>query len=290
VDELIEQILRLLEASGPPVRVEEGERPLNVAIVGRPNVGKSSLMNRLAGEERAVVSEVPGTTRDSIDVLLELALGRYRLIDTAGIRRPGRVRQVVERFSVSRARRNIERCDVAVLVLDASEEFAAQDAHIAGYVTQAFKPMVVVVNKWDLIEGREEQAKVWEERVRHRLRFAKEVPLVLISAKTGQRVTRVLDHVDTLFAAAGKTVPTAELNRWLQGAGGAHARGQSQSLRLYYTTQIGVHPPTFVLFCNDRRALHFSMQRYLVNGLRETFGFGGAPLRLRFRERREAAR
>jgi GTP-binding protein len=266
------------------------EQPLNVAIVGRPNVGKSSLLNRLAGEERAVVSEVPGTTRDSIDTVLQLDRGRYRLIDTAGIRRPGRVRRVVERFSVSRARRNIELCDVAVLVLDGSQEFAAQDAHIAGYVTQVFKPMVVAVNKWDLVDRREEEAKRWEERVRRRLRFAKEVPLVLVSAKTGQRVARLLDHVDTLYAAAGKTIPTPELNRWLQRAGGAPARGHSQSLRLFYATQTGVHPPTFVLFCNDRRALHFSMRRSLANGLRETFGFGGAPLKLRFRERREAAR
>jgi GTP-binding protein len=257
--------------------------------VGRPNVGKSSLLNRLVGEERVLVSDVPGTTRDAVDTLLTLDDRRYRLIDTAGIRRRGRVQRRAERFSVARARSNIERCDVAVLVLDAAAGFAAQDAHIAGYIQKSFKPLVVAVNKWDLIERREEEAKRWMERVSERLRFVKRAPMVLISAKTGQRVVRVLDEVDRLYADGGRTVGTADLNRWLQQTAGPqlHAPSRGRSLRLYYATQTGVHPPSFLLFCNDARLVHFSFKRHLENSLRERFVFGGSPIRLTFRNRRE---
>jgi GTP-binding protein len=253
-------------------------------------VGKSSLLNRLVGEERAVVSELPGTTRDPIDTWLEIDDRRYRLIDTAGIRRGGRVQLRVERFSVTRARRNIERCDVAVLVLDGSREFAAQDAHIAGYVRDAFKPMVVAVNKWDLVEQREDAAKRWADRILTRLKFAKEVPLMLVSARSGQRVTKILDHVDALHAAAGITVPTVELNRWLQeevAPATRRAPARGDLLRLYYVTQTGIRPPTFAFFCNDPRRVHFSLRRQLDNSLRRRFAFSGAPLRLEFRPRRE---
>ncbi|ANM28859.1 hypothetical protein ABI59_03415 [Acidobacteria bacterium Mor1] len=268
---------------GPPA---EGIR---VAIVGRPNVGKSSILNRLLGEERVMVSDIAGTTRDSIDTVLELDGRRYILIDTAGMRRRGRPKEAVEVFSVNRARKAIERADVTVLVLDGSEEFAAQDAHIAGYVVDAHKPMVVAINKWDLLEDREQKAKDWEEKIRWRLRFVKEAPLMLISAKTGQRVDKLMDHVDRLYACAGIRVPTPELNRWLQRISraeqGAPAKGRS--VRLLYAAQTGVHPPTFTLFCNDPRKIHFSLERHLQNSLRENFGFGNAPIRLFFRARRD---
>jgi len=289
-DELLE---RIAERIGPPEG--EAEEPAaepaahRVAIVGRPNVGKSSLLNRLVGEERVLVSDIPGTTRDSVDSLLVFEDRRYLLIDTAGIRRRGRVQRAAERFSVARARRNIERCDVAVLLLDAADGFAAQDAHIAGYVRDAFKPMVVAVNKWDLVEQREEQAKRWLDTVSRRLKFAKQAPVLLISAKTGQRVVRILDLVDELWTAAGTSVGTPELNRWLQevAAPAVHAPAHGGSLRLFYATQIGVRPPSFLLFCNDTRLLHFSFKRQLENALRERFALGGAPIRLLFRSRRE---
>jgi GTP-binding protein len=285
--EKIDGLIDLDAAAGDPP--EEEARPLHVAIVGRPNVGKSSLLNRLVGEERVLVSDVPGTTRDAVDTLLTVDDRRYRLIDTAGIRRRGRVQRRAERFSVARARVNIERCDVAVLVLDAAAGFAAQDAHIAGYIQDSFKPLVVAVNKWDLIEQREEEAKRWKERVSDRLRFVKRAPMILISAKTGQRVVRVLDEVDRLYADAGRTVGTSELNRWLQETAGpqVNAPSRGRSLRLYYATQTGVRPPRFVLFCNDARLVHFSFRRHLENSLRERFGFGGAPIRLAFRNRRQ---
>ena len=290
IDDLLQRIDALLANAGiePGEAVDEEEPPLSLAIVGRPNVGKSSLLNRLVGEERVVVSDVPGTTRDAIDTLLTVGARRYRLIDTAGIRRAGRVNRGTERFSVARARASIERCDVAVLVLDASEPFAAQDAHVAGFVQEAQRPLVVAVNKWDLIEEREQQAKAWEQTVRERLRFLKEAPLVLLSAKTGQRVTRLLDLADELWRAGGRHIPTPELNRWLQSAAGVQYRAPQAggSTRVYYATQTGIHPPTFLVFCNDPRRVHFSFRRYLENSLREQFDFGGSPLRLRFRARR----
>jgi len=289
IDDLLTRIEQSLAEHTVPASSEDGvePRPLSVAIVGRPNVGKSSLLNRLVGEERVLVSEIPGTTRDSIDTLLDTGERRYRLIDTAGIRRRGRVQRRAERFSVARARKNIDRCDIAILVLDANEPFGAQDAHIAGYVIDAYKPLVVAVNKWDLIEGREEEAKRWRAEVSHRLRFVKEAPMVLISAKTGQRVARVLEHADELHASAAIEVPTPEVNRWLQDVGRRPANAGPGAPRLLYATQTGTHPPSFLLFCSDPSKIHFSFRRQLDNSLRERFAFGGAPIRLEFRSRRD---
>jgi GTP-binding protein len=273
---------------GVPVAPEEDDAaaPLHVAIVGRPNVGKSTLFNRLVGEERVMVSEIPGTTRDAIDTLLTIGDRRYLLIDTAGIRRPGRIRERVERFSIVRARANIDRADVAVLVLDASAGISAQDTHIAGYVKDASKPLVVAVNKWDLIEGREEQAKRWQEEVADRLRFARNTPMVLISALTGQRAGRVLDCADDVHAAGAIRVGTSELNRWLERAAAHQQRAAGrQAFKVFYATQTGIHPPRFVIFCNDPKKAHFSVRRYLENSLREAFGFESAPIRLQFRPR-----
>jgi GTP-binding protein len=261
-----------------------------VALVGRPNVGKSSLVNRLAGQERVIVSEIPGTTRDSIDVRLALGPRRYVLIDTAGIRRPGKRAGPVERFSAVRAARSIERADVAVLVLDGQAGLAAQDAHIAGQIRESYKPMVVAVNKWDLVEEREAEVKRWEEQVRRRLRFARDVPLVFVSASTGQRVLKLLDRVDAVHAAAGIRVPTTELNRWLHQLRPADpdAPPAPGNLRLLYATQTGIQPPSFLVFCNDPRLAHAPVRRQLENQLRERFGFGPAPVRLVFRGRRQA--
>jgi GTP-binding protein len=287
LDELYDRLEPLLADApdaGDPV---EGDFPLRVAIVGRPNVGKSSLLNRLVGEQRVMVSDVPGTTRDAIDTLLTLGDRRYLLIDTAGIRRPGRIRERVERFSIVRAKANIDRCDAAILVLDADDGIAAQDTHIAGYVHDAFKPLIVAVNKWDLIENREEAAKKWEEEVSDRLRFAKKAPMVLISALTGQRAINVLDRVDEVHARGAIRIPTPELNRWLERAAAHQSHGGKQAFRLYYAAQTGVHPPRFVFFCNNPDKGHFSVKRYLENSLREHFDFGASPLRIQYRPRRE---
>lgn len=286
----ISELLDAIDERLPPAEEEPQAEPvrwLNVAIVGRPNVGKSSLLNRLVGEERVMVSDVPGTTRDAIDTQLVVGDRHYRLIDTAGLRRPGRVRHIVERFSADRAKFNIERCDVALLLLDATQELAAQDTHVAGHLKDAYKPMVVLVNKWDLVEEREAAVKEWEARIRHRLRFAHETPIVFVSALTGQRVSKALERADEVHAMAGIRVPTATLNSWLQAqpvARPTHGNG----LRLFYATQTGTHPPRFLMFCNDPKRVHFSAQRQLENSLREVFGFGAAPLAVDFRRRREA--
>jgi GTP-binding protein len=287
VDELVGAIC---EALGPVDELEETpeEVETRVAIVGRPNVGKSSIFNRLVGQDRVVVSDLPGTTRDAVDTGIETGGRRYRLIDTAGLRRPGRIQPGVDRFSSLKARSNIDRCDVAVLVLDGSTPLTAQDAHIAGHIVEAYRPLVVAVNKWDLIEGREDQAKRWQREIEQRLHFAKQVPTVFVSALSGQRVLKLLDEVDKVYSSAGMRVSTVELNRWLHGHAEADpdAPPPRRSLRLFYMTQTGTHPPSFLVFCNEPRRVHFSFRRRLENGLRERFGFGASPLRLRFRARR----
>ena len=291
----IEDLLAAVEARLPGLadeaEEEAQEEPIKVALVGRPNVGKSSLLNRLVGEQRMMVSDVPGTTRDAVDTLLTAGLRRYLLVDTAGIRRQGRVHETAESLSALRARQSIERADVVVLVLDGSEPIAAQDTHIAGYAVEASRPIVVAINKWDLVEDKEIKAKHWEAEMRERLRFVKEVPFVLVSAKSGQRVVKILDAVDEQFADASKRVATPALNTWLQEEADKERRAPAKggSVRLFYATQTGVRPPRFVVFCNEARRLHFSLRRHLENSLRERFGFGAAPLRLTFRSRRERA-
>jgi len=293
IDELLEAIDERLDQhyseSGPGSDSDESpEVPeVRVAIVGRPNVGKSSLLNRLVGEQRVVVSEIPGTTRDAIDTLIEIDGAPYRIVDTAGIRRRGKVNAGVERFSVDRARKNIEQADVVILLIDGTEELAAQDAHVAGFVFDAYKPMIVAVNKWDLVSDREVAAKAWEERIQYRLRFVKDAPIALISALTGQRVAPLLARARALYELGGRWVRTTELNRWAEGSSG-HGEGSASrghGFRIYYATQTGVHPPTFLLFCNDPKKLHFSKERQLENSLRKAFDFGPVRLRLHLRRR-----
>jgi GTP-binding protein len=289
----IEELLHAIEARLPwPADATEDEaekEAIKVALVGRPNVGKSSLLNRLVGEERMMVSDIPGTTRDAVDTMLVLGDRRYLLVDTAGMRRKGLLHEPAEALSVMRARQAVERADVVVLVLDGSEPIAAQDTHIAGFAKDAARPIVVAINKWDLVEGREGKAKDWEATIRERLRFVKEVPFVLVSAKSGQRVAKILDRIDESFAAASKRVATPALNIWLQEESIKERRAPSKggTVRLFYATQTGIRPPRFVVFCNEARRLHFSLRRHLENSLRERFGFGAAPLRLTFRSRRQ---
>ena len=269
----------------------EGETgPAAIAFVGRPNVGKSSLVNALLGEERAIVSDVPGTTRDAIDTRLAWGRSEIVLIDTAGIRRRGKVASgpAAERYSTLRALSALSRADVAVLVIDAVEGLTAQDAHVAGYAIDEGKGLVVAVNKWDLVaEKTDKTFDQYVEWIRNEVPFLDFAPIVSISAKTGQRVGRVLELAIDIWAERRRRIPTGELNRLLLTATERTpppvVRGRRP--KLFYATQAAIAPPTFVFFASDASAVHFSYRRYLENRLRETFGFDGTPVRLVFRDR-----
>jgi len=281
---------RVVEALPEHEEVPETEGP-KIAIVGRPNVGKSRLLNALMGQERSIVSDVPGTTRDSIDTQLDWAGQPLTLIDTAGIRRRGRIDAGVEHYSVLRSMRAIDRSDVVLLVIDATESFTAQDLHIAGYVEEQKKGMVVVVNKWDLVEKDATTMDEYREKAREALDFMPYAPLAFISAKFGQRVQQVLELALTVVEERTRRVPTASLNKMLKDAVANHPPPSRPGkwLKFFYVTQADVSPPTFIFFVNDPKQVHFSYRRYLENILREQFGFAGTPIRLSFRGRDENA-
>jgi GTP-binding protein len=266
---------------------EEQERPaVALAIVGHPNVGKSSLLNALVGEPRSIVRDEAGTTRDAIDTTIVRDGQRIVLIDTAGIRRRGRVAPGVEKFSVLRAARAIERADVAVLLIDATEGVLAQDTHIAGYVEEAARGLIVAVNKWDLVEKHPKTQQEYTEVLRRELKFADWAPVLFVSAKTHQRVERLIAEALKVQAERTKRVPTSQLNDIIRRAVDAHQISErGRSLKIYYTTQTGIEPPKFTMFCNDPRLAHFSYIRYLDNTLRAHFGFIGTPIRIEFRAR-----
>lgn len=272
----------------PTTSVEEDEPDLSVAIVGRPNVGKSSILNRLLGKERAIVSPIPGTTRDALDTELRWQGRRVRLIDTAGIRRRGRIEQGVEKFSVLRAVRAIERAEVALLVLDATSGVTAQDTHVAGYVQEAKKGLVIAVNKWDLVEKDNYTVQEYTTEIRRDLNFVDWAPLVFISAMTGQRAPRLLELAWEAQASRDRRVTTPKLIEMVREAVQRHPRSEAgRQLKIYYATQADVRPPTFVFFVNDPKLVHFTYQRYLENQIRDTFGFDGTAIRLIFRGREE---
>jgi GTPase len=276
-----------------PKTAEEPENPpaVSIAIVGRPNVGKSSLVNKLVGVRRTIVRDEPGTTRDAIDTPITRDGQTLLLIDTAGVRRRGRIQPGVEKFSVLRTVRAIERADVAVLLIDATEGVLAQDAHVAGYVEEAAKGLIVAVNKWDLAEKHPKAQQEYTVILRRELKFADWAPVLYISAKTGQRVDRVLETALAVQAERAKRVPTAVLNDVIRKAVEAHPLTErGRALKIYYTAQTGMSPPRFTLFCNAPKLVHFSYVRYLENTLRAHFQFEGTPLRLEFRGRREERR
>ncbi len=278
----------IVEALPEFEEVEETEGP-NIAIVGRPNVGKSRLLNALLGEERAIVSDVPGTTRDSLDTVMMWGGEPVTLIDTAGIRRRGRVETGIEQFSVLRSMRAIDRSDVVLTVIDATEPFTAQDLHIAGYVEDQKKGIVIVVNKWDLIDKGPTTMDEFRDAARDALDFMPYAPLVFISAKFGQRVDQVMATALDVVAEREKHVSTARLNKMLREAVAAHppASKHGKHIKFYYATQADVAPPTFIFFCNEPKQIHFSYRRYLENRLRDEFGFVGSPVRISFRGRSE---
>jgi len=280
-------LLDLVAAALPARDQEEGDERLRVAIVGRPNVGKSSLLNRLVGAERMIVSPVAGTTRDAVDTVLRYHGEEIVLVDTAGIRRRGKVEPGIEKYAVLRAQRAIERSDVAVLLLDAQDGVTAQDAHIAGMVDEAGRGAIIAVNKWDLIDKEADSVDAFRERIRDALKFLDFAPIVHISATTGQRAIKVIELARQIDAARKLRVPTGELNRIvadLQARHGLSRKGRP--LKLRYATQAGVAPPTFVFFVNDQKLVHFAYERYIENQIRAHYPFEGTPIRLLFREQR----
>jgi GTP-binding protein len=291
VAEMLDAAIEVIPA---PAAAELEFKEIRLAIVGRPNVGKSSLVNRLVGEERVIVSPIPGTTRDAVDTELEFEGTHFRLIDTAGIRRKGKTELVAEKISVVMARRHLEQANVAVLLIDAIEGPTANDAAIAGYALEAGASLIIAVNKWDVIEKDTHTTKQYEQRIREMMKFASYAPIVFISAKTGQRVMKLLELARRGNEERKKRIPTSELNRFFE----RHLeqpRATTRSkypVRVLYITQPAASPPTFVLFTSSRSPkakLHFSYERYLENRLREEFGFFATPIRIKQRRRKDKA-
>jgi GTP-binding protein len=284
LDEIVSRLPERRESSHVAEPAE-----IAVAIVGRPNVGKSSLLNRLLREERAIVSDMPGTTRDSVDALLRWHRRNFRIVDTAGIRRPGRVGRgdQVEAVSVVLARRAIEKADVAVLVIDATEGATDQDAAIAGEAEKAGSGIIIAANKWDLMKGRgQDFSKTFDDELRRQLKFLDFAPVLHISAATGERAGKVLETIDKVSEARLSRVPTAELNRFVQAVTAVHppVSPGRRHVRILYAAQTSVAPPTFVFFTNVATEFHFSYERFLTNRLRESFGLLGTPIRVQVRK------
>ena len=274
----------------PPADEEEEDADrIRVALIGKPNVGKSSLLNRVLGEERVIVSNIAGTTRDSVDADVDNAHGKFTFIDTAGIRKKSKVDEKIEKFSVMRSLLAVERADVCVIMIDATEGVTEQDTKVAGLAHEAGKASIIVVNKWDLIEKDGKTMDKMRDEVRNGLAFMTYAPILFISAKTGQRVDRLFELIDYVSNQASTRITTGMLNSVLADA---QTRVQPPSdkgrrLKIYYMTQVGIRPPHFVVFCNDSRLFHFSYQRYLENCLRNTFGLEGTPITLSIRQRGE---
>ncbi|MDR3765510.1 MAG: ribosome biogenesis GTPase Der [Butyricicoccus sp.] len=265
----------------------EDEGRIRVALIGKPNVGKSSLLNKVLGEERVIVSNVAGTTRDSVDADVDNAHGKFTFIDTAGIRKKSKVEEKIEKFSVMRSLMAVERADVCVIMIDATEGVTEQDTKVAGEAHNAGKACIIVVNKWDLVEKDGSTMKEYTLRVREGLAYMPYAPVLFISALTGQRVDKLYGLIAEVYEQNHKRIPTGQLNSILAEA---TARVQpptdkGRRLKIYYVTQAGVTPPTFVFFCNDARLFHFSYQRYLENQIREVFGLTGTPVRIIVRQR-----
>ena len=293
VDDLLDHVTAGFGSAAVPAAAEDAEEPagetpepsvINVAIIGRPNVGKSTLLNRLLGGERSIVTPIPGTTRDAVDAEVERDGLRFRFIDTAGIRRKGKTRLLAEKLSVIQARKHLERSDVALLMIDATEGVTALDTHIGGYAHESRRSVVIVVNKWDLVKKRSTTTQDYTAAIRRRLKYLDYAPIVFISAEKGQRVGKLVQTIADVAASRRTRVPTAEMNRFLAELDLARVPGPShRPLRIYYLTQAGVAPPTFIAFTNRPGKLHFSVERYLENRIRERFDFPGTPIVIRSR-------
>jgi GTP-binding protein len=282
-------LLDELVASFPSQPADEEDDSVKIAIVGKPNAGKSSLLNKLAGEERVIVSPIAGTTRDAIDSRMNFNGVDVTLIDTAGIRRRGKIGQGVEQYSVLRAFKAIERADVVLLVIDAVEGISTQDAHIAGFVLEAWKSVVVLVNKWDAVEKDTYTMNAFTDKIRQELNFMAYVPLLFISALNGQRVEQVLPMALRVQEERLARLTTSEFNQVIQKAQDSHPAPShaGRSLKMYYGTQVRSDPPTFMIYCNDPKLAHFSYMRFLENRLREQYSFLGTPIRIVMKGRKD---
>lgn len=284
VGDLLDKVCKLLPESEEDVYAEG---VIKLSVIGRPNVGKSSLVNRILGEERVIVSEIPGTTRDAIDIFFTRGDQEFVIIDTAGIRKKKKVKMPVERYSVIRALKAVERSDVCLIIIDATEGVTEQDKKIAGFAHEQGKGMVIVVNKWDLITKDSRTMDRFKEKILYELKFIDYSPITFVSAKTGQRVMEILDIVEFVVEEHTKRVKTGTLNAVIEEAlmvNQPPAR-KGKRLKIYYCTQVGVKPPSFVFFVNDPQLVHFSYRRYLENVLRGAFNFSGTPIWLNFRNK-----
>jgi GTP-binding protein len=284
VGDLMDEVIKVLPKSSEEKRDEDLTR---VAVVGRPNVGKSSLINRLLGYKRVLVDESPGTTRDAIDTVLERNGKGYVLVDTAGIRRKSRISLRLEQYSIVEALRSIDRSDVALLLLDSKEGVTDQDARIGGFVHEKGKGCILLVNKWDLVKKDSDTLKEFERGVYEQLKYLAYAPILFISALTGQRVPRILDLVDQVAGQMKRRIPTAQLNkrfgRWVET--NPPPLFKNRIVKLNYITQVSTGPPTFLIYTNHPEGIHFSYERYLINQMREAFGFQGVPIRLGYRRK-----
>ena len=278
---------RILELSDAQEDEEDNVDSVKVAVIGKPNAGKSSLVNRVLGEERMIVSNMAGTTRDAIDSYVENEHGKYTFIDTAGIRRQSKILDRIEKYSVLRAHSAVERADVCLLLIDATEGITDQDEKIAGIAHEAGKATIIVVNKWDLVEKDNNSVKEFTDKIRTSLAYMPYAPILFISAKTGQRLPKLFEFINYVNEQAALRISTGMLNDVLSEAitRVPPPTDRGRRLKIYYMTQVDVRPPTFVIFCNEAELFHFSYQRYLENQLREVFGFNGTPIRFIIRQK-----
>ena len=269
------------------IEKEDEEPPINVAVIGKPNAGKSSLINKILGENRLIVSDIAGTTRDATDSRVENQYGVFNFIDTAGIRRQSKVDDKIEKYSVMRSKLAVERADVCIVMIDAAQGITEQDEHIAGLAHEAGKAVIICVNKWDLIEKDNKTTGEFTKKVKTALSYMDYASIMFISAETGLRIEKLFSEIITVFAESRKRITTGILNDMLADAIGRvqPPSDKGRRLKIYYMTQNGIQPPSFVIFCNDARLFHFSYQRYIENCLREVFGFDGTPIKLIIRER-----
>lgn len=283
--DLLDRIVELC----PDTEAEEEDDSIKVAVIGKPNAGKSSIINKILGENRLIVSNIAGTTRDAIDTAFENEFGRYTFIDTAGIRRQSKVNDRIEKFSVLRSKAAVERADVCLILIDGTEGLTEQDERIAGLAHEAGKPSVIVVNKWDAVEKDNGTVKAFEDKIRTGLAYMSYVPIMFVSAKTGQRVGKLFELINRIYEQSCMRISTGMLNDVLSDAvmRVQPPTDKGRRLKIYYITQTSVKPPVFVIFCNDAELFHFSYQRYIENQIREVFGFYGTPIVITVRQRGE---
>ena len=286
IGELLDEVVKQFD---PADLVEEEDDRPKIAVIGKPNAGKSSIINKLIGEERVIVSPIAGTTRDAIDTTVVRNGQEYVFIDTAGLRRKSKIKEELERYSIIRTVTAVERCDVAVLIIDATEGVTEQDAKIAGIAHERGKGVIIAVNKWDLVEKNDHTMKEFTDKIWQKLSYMPYAEMIFLSAKTGQRLPKLFDLIDAVIENCALRVQTGVLNEILTEAMAMKQppSDKGKRLRIYYITQVSVKPPTFVMFVNDKKLTHFSYTRYIVNQIRTTFGFRGTPVRFIYRERKE---